>query len=371
EEAQEKRSFREHLPTQPLTLSEYLLRQLHCLALSPAEAAMGEQIIDNLDEHGYLEVPLEELAKAVGAPLADAERVLRLIQEFDPPGVGARDLRECLLIQLQARGNNGLAFRIVQDHFELVKKRKLQAVARRCVTSVEEVQEAFREIQALDPKPGRAYGATPVAVLVPDATIERVEGTYEVSLRREDIPRLRISRYYRNLLKDHTAPDEVRQYLTEKINGALWLMKAIGQRNLTLKEIVRCIACLEEEFLDKGPAYLKPLTLEHVAQLVGRHKSTVSRATANKYVQTPYGLMRLEAFFGGGLRQGTDEAVAEQRIQVEIRALIGEENPLKPSSDQKLVEALKARGITVARRTVAKYRERLSILPSHLRKTLR
>jgi len=371
EDAQEKHSFREHLPTQPLTLSEHLLRQLHCLALSPAEAALGEQVIDNLDEHGYLEVPLEELAKAAGATLIDAERVLRLIQEFDPPGVGARDLRECLLIQLQARGKNGLAFRIVQDHFELVKKRKLQAVARRCVTSVEEVQEAFREIQALDPKPGRAYGATPVAVLVPDATIERVEGTYEVSLRREDIPRLRISRYYRNLLKDHTAPDEVRQYLTEKINGALWLMKAIGQRNLTLKEIVRCIACLEEEFLDKGPAYLKPLTLAQVAQLVERHKSTVCRAVANKYLQTPWGIVPLEGFFGGGLRQGTDETVAEQRIQVEIRALIEEENPLKPLSDQELVEALKARGITVARRTVAKYREELKILPSHLRKAIR
>ncbi|MBI2093889.1 MAG: RNA polymerase factor sigma-54 [Candidatus Omnitrophica bacterium] len=371
EEAQEKRSFREHLPTQPLTLSEHLLRQLHYLALSSAEAALGEHIIDNLDEHGYLEVPLEELAKAVGAPLADAERVLRFIQELDPPGVGARDLRECLLIQLQVRGKNGLALRVVQDHFELLKKRKLKAIARQCAASIERVQEALREITALDPKPGRAYGGTLASVLIPDAIINRMDGAYEVELRREELPRLRISRYYRNLLKDTTAPDEVRQYLTEKINGALWLMKAIGQRHLTLKEIVRCIVCLEEEFLDKGPACLKPLTLEQVAQLVGRHKSTVCRAVANKYVQTPYGMMRLEAFFGGGLRQESGKVIAEQQIKAELQALIEAENPLTPLNDQELTEALKARGITIARRTVAKYREELKILPSHLRKTIR
>ena len=328
------------------------------------------QIINNLDEHGYLEVPLEELAKAAGATLADAERVLRLIQELDPPGVGARDLRECLLIQLQVRGKNGLALRIVQDHFELVKKRKLQAIARRCLTSVEEVQEAFREIQTLDPKPGRGFGTTSVSVLVPDAMIERVDGTYEVSLRWEEMPRLRISRYYRNLLKDPTAPDEVRQYLTEKINGALWLMKAIGSRNLTLKEIVRCIVCLEEEFLDKGPACLKPLTMEQVAQLVGRHKSTVCRAVANKYLQTPWGIVPLERFFGVGLRQDSGTPVAEQQIKAEIRTLIEAEEPHKPLTDQELVDELKTRGVTVARRTVAKYREELKILPSHLRKAL-
>ena len=370
EEAQEQRSLLERLPLQPLTLREHLLRQLHCLALSPAEAALGEQIIDNLDEHGYLDVPLEELAQAAGAPLADAERVLRLIQELDPPGVGARDLRECLLIQLQVRGKNGLALRIVQDHFELVKKRKLQAIARRCLTAVEDIREAFREIQTLDPKPGRGFGTTSVSVLVPDAMIERVDGTYEVSLRREEMPRLRISRYYRNLLKDPTAPDEVRHYLTEKINGALWLMKAIGQRNLTLKEIVRCIVCLEEEFLDKGPACLKPLTLEQVAQLVGRHKSTVCRAVANKYLQTPWGIVPLECFFGVGLRQDSGTPVAEQHIKAEIRALIEAEEPHKPLTDQELVDELKTRGVTVARRTVAKYREELKILPSHLRKAL-
>ena len=371
EEAQEKCSFREHLPTQPLTLSEHLLRQLHYLALSPAEAALGEQIIDNVDEHGYLEVPLEELAQAVGAPLADAERVLRLIQELDPTGVGARDLRECLLIQLQVRGKNGLALRIVQDHFELLKKRKLKAIARQCAVSIEQVQEALREITALDPKPGRAYGGAVVPVLIPDAIVNRMDRAYEVELRREELPRLRISRYYRNLLKDPTAPDEVRQYVKEKVEGALWLMKAIGQRNLTLKDIVRCIACLEEEFLDKGPAYLKPLTLEQVAQLVGRHKSTVSRAVANKYVQTPYGIMQLEAFFGGGLRQESGKAIAEQQIKAELQALIEAENPLTPLHDQELVEALIARGIVVARRTIAKYREELRILPSHLRKAIR
>jgi len=387
EEAREKRSFRKHLPTQPLTLREHLLRQLHCLVLSPAEAVLGEQIIDNLDEHGYLEVPLEELAKGAGMTLADAERCLQLLHDFDPPGVGVRDLRECLLIQLKSRGKEeSLAFQIVRDHFELVKKRKLKAIARQCATSLEQVQVAFHEIQALDPKPGRAYGAAPAAALVPDALIERVDpalscfeaslrsrkggvdGTYEVTLRREDIPRLRISRYYRNLLKDPTAPDEVRQYLKDKVDGAIWLMKAIGQRNLTLKEIVQCIACLEEAFLDNGPAYLKPLTLEQVAQLVGRHKSTVSRAIANKCVQTPYGIMRLEAFFGGGLPQETGKSVAEQQIKVELRALIEAENPLTPLHDQELVEALKARGIAVARRTVAKYREELKILPAHLRR---
>jgi len=370
EEAQEQRSFRDHLPTQPPTLTEHLLRQLHCLALSPAEAALGEQLIDNLDEHGYLEVPLEELATAAGATLADAERILHLIQECDPPGVGARDLRECLLIQLQGRGQNGLALRIVQDHFELLKKRKFTAIARRCSASIEQVQEALRQISALDPKPGRAYGAAPAPVLIPDAIINRMDGAYEVELCREELPRLRMSRYYLNLLKDPTAPEEARLYLQAKVNGALWLMKAIGQRNLTLKEIVRCIACLEEEFLDKGPAYLKPLTLEQVAQLVGRHKSTVCRAVANKYLQTTYGIVPFERFFGGGLRQDSGTNVSQQQIKVEIRALIEVEEPHKPLTDQELVDELKARGMTVARRTVAKYREELKILPSHLRKAI-
>ncbi len=371
EEAQEKRSFREHLLTQPLTLSEYLLRQLHYLKLTPAEAALGEQVIDNLDEHGYLEVPLEELAKAAGATLAGAERVLRLIQELDPPGVGARDLRECLLIQLQVRGKNGLTLRIVQDHLELLKKRKFTAIARQCSASIEQVQEALREISSLDPKPGRAYGGALAPVLIPDAIINREDGTYEVELRREELPRLRISRYYRKLLKDPAAPDEVRQYLKEKVDGALWLMKAIGQRNLTLKEIVRCIACLEAEFLDNGPSHLKPLTMEQVAQLVGRHKSTVSRAVANKYVQTPWGIVPLERFFGGGLRQDSGTPVAEQQIKAEIHTLIEAEDLHKPLTDQELVDELKARGMTVARRTVAKYRAELKILPSHLRKSLR
>jgi len=372
EEDRAKQAFREQFPTQPTTLTEHILRQLHCLDLTPAEQTIGEKIIENVDPNGYLEVPLEGFAKDTGTPLADVERVLGLIQECNPPGVGARDLRECLLIQLRSVGKGeALAFQIVHDHFELVKKRDLKAITRQCSVSLEEVQGAFREIQALDPKPGRAYGATPVSVLVPDAMIERVDGTYEVSLRREEIPRLRISRYYRNLFKDSTAPEEVKQYLRQKIEGALWLMKAIGQRNLTLKEIVRCIACLEEEFLDEGPAHLKPLTLEQVAQLVGRHKSTVSRAVANKYVQTPYGIMRLEAFFGGGLRQESGKAIAEQQIKAELQAFIEAENPLTPLSDQELTEALKARGITVARRTVAKYREELKILPSHLRKAIR
>jgi RNA polymerase sigma-54 factor len=373
EQDQAKPTDRWQLPTQPLTLTEHLLKQLGCLRLSPTEQSLGQAIIENLDGNGYLEVPLEELAKDARAPLADAERCLALIQQFDPPGVGARDLRECVLIQLRSRGKGegNLAFQIVRDHFELVKKRKWKAIARRCSACLSEVQEAFHEIQALDPKPGRAYGGTLVSALVPDALIERVDGTYEVSLRREDIPRLRISRYYRNLLKDPTAPDEVRQYLKDKVDGALWLMKAIGQRNLTLKEIVRCIACLEEEFLDNGPAYLKPLTMEQVAQLVGRHKSTVSRAVANKYVQTPFGMMRLEAFFGGGLKQETGTSVSEQQIKAELRALVKAENPQTPLNDQELTEALKARGITVARRTVAKYREELKILPSHFRKAIR
>ncbi|MBI3319218.1 MAG: RNA polymerase sigma-54 factor [Candidatus Omnitrophica bacterium] len=401
EEGHAKRTESWQLPTQPLNLTEHLLKQLGCLNVSSAESGFGQAIIENLDSNGYLEVPLEELAKNAGVTLIDAERCLTLIQQFDPPGVGARDLRECLLIQLRSRGKGeeSLTLQVVRDHFELVRKRQLKAIARHGSASLEEVHEAFREIQALDPKPGRAYGGTLVAVLVPDAMIERVDpalscfeaslrsgkggvdgtpacaadgaaGRYEVSLRREEIPRLRISRYYRNLLKDPTAPDEVRQYLKEKVDGALWLMKAIGQRNLTLKEIVRCIACLEEEFLDKGPAYLKPLTLEQVAQLVGRHKSTVSRAIANKYVQTPFRMMRLDAFFGGGLRQKTGTSVAGQRIKAELQALIEAEHPQTPHNDQALTEALKARGIAIARRTVAKYRDELKILPSHLRKTL-
>jgi RNA polymerase sigma-54 factor len=340
------------------------------LDLIPADVALGEQLIDNLDEGGYLGVPLEELATDAGATLADAERVLHLIQELDPPGVGARDLRECLLIQLQVRGTNGLALRIIQDHFERLKKREFKAIARRCSVAIEQVQAALREIGSLDPKPGRAYGGAVTQVLIPDAIVNRVEGAYEVDLCREELPRLRISRYHLKLLKDPTAPPEVRQYLTGKIEHAVWLVKAIGQRNTTLKDILRCIVCLEEEFLDQGPAYLKPLTMEQVAQLVQRHKSTVCRAVANKYLQTPWGIVPLERFFGGGLRQDSGTPAAEQRIKEEIRALSKAEESRTPLTDQELVDELKARGMTVARRTVAKYRTELKILPSHLRKPI-
>jgi RNA polymerase sigma-54 factor len=361
----EQRSIR------PESLLESLKLQLGCQAVSREQRALGEAVIHRLDEAGYLETPLEELASELGVPLAALESALRLIQRLDPPGVGARDLRECLMLQLEDAGQiDGLAYQIVRDHFALFAQHNLPALVKATAAAPEEVAEACEILKRLNPKPGCAMAGELPPVLVPDLVIIREEKRYDVELCDQDMPRLTVSRTYYRMLKDPRTPPDAKEFLEGKFRRASWLIKAIDERNATLLAIGRCLISLQRDFVEHGMKALKPLTQAQVASLIGRHASTVSRAIAGKTIATPSGIVRLEELFASGVPQAesSNGDVSDAAIKSEIRRLIDEEDLARPLSDEAIAKRLAARNISVARRTVAKYRTGLRILPAHLRR---
>jgi RNA polymerase sigma-54 factor len=364
----------------PQSLHESLRMQLGCQQLSDEERTLGEALIDHLDENGYLEGSLEELAAEIGASIEQLETVLKLIQRFDPPGVGARNLQECLMIQLQQNGacgslpaslvaQAGLAYRILTDHFQLLIQHRLLAVAKATGTSPEQVAQACKCLKRLNPKPGCAFSGDLSPSIVPDLVINHREQHFDVELNDQDMPHVTVSRAYYRMLKDPRTPSDAKEFLAEKFRKASWLIKAIDERNTTLLSIARCLISLQRDFLEQGLRAMKPLTQAQVAGLIGRHPSTVSRAIAGKTIDTPYGVFRLEQLFASSVPQTTQtESVSDEQIKSEIRRLIEEEDPRHSLSDAALAERLAQRNLSVARRTVAKYRTSLRILPAHLRK---
>ena len=357
------------------SLHESLALQLGCLTLSAEDRRLGEGIIRHLDEHGYLDDPLEVLAKELAVPIEQLNRILKLVQSFDPPGVGARDLRECLMIQLELSGaTQGLPYRILAEQFPLFAARKLQALAKATGASLEEVARACDAIIKLNPKPGRAFGRDLPTAIVPDLVILKREQHYDVEINDQELPRISLNRAYRRMLKDPNTPADAKEFLAKKFRQASWVVRAIDERNGTLLSIARCLLSLQQEFIEHGPRALKPLTQEQVAQLVGRHPSTVSRAIASKTIDTPYGVFRLEQFFASSVPQpdrengAPESGISDERIKSEIRRLVDEEDRRSPLSDETMAARLRERNISVARRTVAKYRTTLKILPAHLRK---
>lgn len=357
-------------PTNPPTLQESLRLQLGCLALPEADQRVGELLIEHLDEHGYLATPIEELAQAAQAPPHEVERLLCVIHTCDPPGVGARDLQECLLIQLHHRGlDEGLAAVIVRDHFTRLCARHLTRLAAQCQRPLAEVEAAYRVIQQLEPKPGRALAAEPAAPLIPDLVMRAIDDSYEVELHDEDVPRLSLSATYRRMLQDPNASAEVTSFLHDRFRQAVWLIRAIEQRRATLLAIGRCLLSVQREFFERGPGALKPLTQAQVAQLIGRHPSTVGRAIAGKSMETPCGVIPLSRFFASRIPQGSEhESLSDATIKAEIEALIAQEDSAAPFSDEAIARQLRNRQLSVARRTVAKYRNALNILPAHFRR---
>lgn len=357
-------------PTKPPTLQESLHLQLGCLSLPEADHRVGELLIEHLDEHGYLATPIEELAQAVQAPPREVERVLCVIHTFDPPGVGARDLQECLLIQLHHRGlDDTLAAVIVRDHFAHLCARNLKRLAAQCRRPLAEVEAAYRAIQQLEPKPCRAFATDLAAPLIPDLVVRTMDDSYEVELHDEDVPRLRLSPTYLRMLQDPNASVEVTCFLQGRFRQAAWLMRAIEQRHATLLAIGRCLLSVQREFFEHGPRALKPLTQAQVAQLIGRHPSTVGRAIAGKAMETPFGVIPLSRFFASRIPQGREhESLSDATIKAEIEALIGQEDSAAPFSDEAIARRLRDRELAVARRTVAKYRSALKILPAHFRR---
>lgn len=368
EEAARRQYFLDSL-SQPESLQQHLMKQLALAGLSEADTQIGELLIGSINEEGYLSSPLEELATTTGFPASELERVLAIIQEFDPIGVGARDLRECLLIQLNRLGKgDSLAADVVRGHLDDLGARRFADIARALKCSIDDVQEAARLIATLEPKPGRAFEADATSYVTPEVAVHKVNGEYVVILNNDQIPRLHISDHYRQLMNDDNTPSDVKNYIRDKVRAGLFLIKSINQRQQTIYNIAKEIVAVQREFLDHGVTHLRPLTMAQIAAIVGIHETTVSRAIANKYMQTPRGTFEMKYFFTPGYVTADGQSVSNKAIKDAIAKLVAEEDPEHPLSDQEMVKKLAEQGFTVARRTIAKYRDELKILPSHLRK---
>ena len=353
-------------------LEDHLLQQLRII--SPLEEPIrrvATLLIGWLDKDGYLRDSPEEIALQIGVETPQVEEALEWIQRLDPPGIGARNLPECLAIQLNRRQPvDRLALVVVTEYFDLLAKRKLSRIATRLGVELSEIQRACRGIARLEPKPARGFSVERAPALIPDLIVrEMKEGQYDVELNDEDLPRLGLSSAYVGLLRDPATAPEAKRFIREKIRQGIWLLRAVSQRNTTLLSIARWIVQLEQEYLSEGILRLKPLTQDQVARRVGCHPSTISRAIDGKTIQTPYGILPLDRFFGGGIVHPTEEGkrISSQTVQAEIQALIAQEDSTQPFSDQALMKILQERGFPVARRTVAKYRDQLRILPARLR----
>jgi RNA polymerase sigma-54 factor len=355
------------------SLSDHLLWQLRLSTSEPRLLDGGEIIIGNIDDDGYLRAFLDEMAKDSGLPLKDLERALALIQGFDPLGVGARDLRECLLIQVKQLDLQGtLVEKIIRDHLLDLEKRKYQNIAKVLNVTQQEVMDASRVIiHDLEPKPGRPYAAADTQYVVPDVYVIKVEDRYVIQLNDEGFPRVRINPYYRKLLAQKDTVDKTtRDYIEERLRSAQWLIKGMEQRNKTIYKVAESIVKFQSDFLDQGISHLKPMVLKDVAEDISMHESTISRVTTNKYMHTPQGIFPLKFFFTTGFTAGTGAEVSSLTVKDAIQKMIKEEDAGAPLKDQQIVDMLKSRGIDIARRTVAKYREELRIPPTSVRKRM-
>ncbi len=353
------------------TLPEHLHFQLRLAGLTEASFRIGQYLIDSLDHNGFLAGSLDEAASDLKVPAGAVLRILRVIQGFDPPGVGARDLRECLMIQWNALGiDNPLVPRIISDHLDDLASGRLLRVADVTGVPPGEVQKAADLIRRLDPKPGRHFGGLrDIHYVVPDVTVERVGSDYVVIVNDTMVPRLGVNGLYRRMLAG--SEGEARKFLEGKLNSAVWFIKSLEQRRLTLTKVVEAIVRSQRPFFDRGLRHLKPLTLKEIADQVGIHESTVSRAISKKYVQTPQGVFELKFFFDSGIEKQGGEGVSAESVKRLIRDAIEKENQYDPLSDQALAGYLEAQGMKISRRTVTKYREELGVPSSARRKRFR
>ncbi|PIV20731.1 MAG: RNA polymerase sigma-54 factor [Deltaproteobacteria bacterium CG03_land_8_20_14_0_80_45_14] len=370
-DGEESPSF-ENFLTKRTTLTDHLRWQLQLSHFTEEEHEAGTWIIGNLDENGYLKISLEDIYSETNLPVEGVERVLRKIQQFDPVGVAARDLKECLLIQLgQVSPRDPLAEKIVSEHLSLLKNRNYPAIAKRLGVSLDRVNRAASLISKLDPKPGKAFGGEVIQEIIPDVYVYKLEGDYVITLNDEGIPRLKVNSLYRNILNgSRLAMEGDRKYIQEKLRSALWLIRSIHQRQRTIYKVTKSIVKFQREFLDKGIQSLKPLVLRDVAEDIQMHESTISRVTHNKYVHTPQGIYELKFFFNAGITSTQGETMASESVKNLVREVIAQEDPRKPYSDEKLVQILQGKNIHIARRTISKYREMMKILSSNERRKI-
>jgi RNA polymerase sigma-54 factor len=354
------------------SLSDHLLWQLSLQTDDELMKEIGGAIVGNLDDDGYLVASVDEIAAMGSWQVGDVERALQHVQTFDPIGVAARDLQECLTLQLRHIGLTGtITEKIVSEHLKLLQNHQVPEIARRLGVTVDELKEHIEIIRNLDPKPGSRYNPSQSQYVIPDVYVVKVEDHYEVFLNEEGLPQLRISPMYRRLLdKSGDANDETRAYVKDKFRSALWLIKSVDQRQKTIHKVATSIVNFQKEFLDHGIEYLRPLVLRDVANDIGMHESTVSRVVNNKYMHTPQGVFEMKFFFHSGISSSYGESVSSVTIKQRIRKIIENEDPRKPLSDSKIVSILQKEGLILARRTIAKYREELKIPTSNQRKLL-
>ncbi|PYR80176.1 MAG: RNA polymerase sigma-54 factor [Acidobacteria bacterium] len=355
------------------SLSDHLLWQLSLQTSEEKLREIGSAIVGNLDDDGYLVASVEEIAAMGDWPVAEVERALQHVQTFDPIGVAARDLQECLWLQIKHLGLEGTPTeKVVTEHLRLLQNHQVPEIARRLGMSIDDLKEHIEIIRNLDPKPGSRYNPTQSQYVIPDVYVMKVEDQYVAMLNEEGLPQLRISPTYRRLLDKSggEANDETRAYVKDKFRSALWLIKSVDQRQKTIHKVATSILNFQRDFLDHGIEYLRPLVLRDVANDIGMHESTVSRVVNNKYMHTPQGVFEMKFFFHSGISSSYGDSVSSVTIKQRIRKIIENEDPRKPLSDSKIVSILQKEGLMLARRTIAKYREELKIPTSNQRKVL-
>jgi RNA polymerase sigma-54 factor len=354
------------------TLADALIDQLALLAMSDEERRIATIIANNLDDDGYLACTTEELAFLAGVSVEQLEEAREIVQELEPPGCGSVDLRECLLVQLRLIGyeNDDYVVAVADRFLKELESQKYDRVARELGTTQAEIVEAHRIIRSLDPRPGRGFSANDTRYITPDAYIVKIGDDFQVALNDEGIPALQVNSYYRTMMKGRSAGGEATGYLQEKVRAASWLIKSIEQRQRTLRKVVESIVRFQRDFLLQGVSALRPMVLKDVAGDIGMHESTISRATSGKYVHTPQGIFELKWFFTSSLHSSNGDDVSSESVRRKILDIVAKEDPRQPWSDQYICEQLARENIDIARRTVAKYREGLGILPSSKRKRM-
>ena len=354
------------------SLTDHLMWQLRLSRFSNDERRVGEQIIGNLDHNGYLVATMDEIAAQEKVTSDFIEGVLEKVQEFDPIGIAARNVRECLLIQAKMLGNErSLVERIIHDHLRDLETRNYANIARKLKASIEDVLAAVLIISHMDPRPGSVFNEERIQAIVPDVYVLKGDDGYKIVLNEDGLPRLRISNFYREIMggtNSGVKQESGKRYIKERVQSATWLIKSIQQRQKTIYRISESIVRFQKEFFDRGIGSMKPLILRDIADDVEMHESTISRVVTNKYMHTPRGLFELKYFFGSGIHKNGGDNVSSKSVQEDIRKIISEENPRKPFSDQEIVRRLGISGITIARRTIAKYRDMMGVPPSSRRK---
>jgi RNA polymerase sigma-54 factor len=395
----EEQEYLEPVCVETPDLIDHLREQLQLMSLSPRQQLLAEEFLGNITDDGYLSASLEEVQGSVNSLLEshtgggeeaeaddldapapnqdipfytieEVEAMLAIVQRLDPPGVGARDLRECLLLQLAEAGDkDALAYRLVAEAFPDLIAHRWNDLAKRFGVEPQKVQAAGDSLARFDPKPGLKYSNKSDGYIIPDLVVDKVDGKYHVSLNDTGMPRLRLSRSYQDVARDKKQlTQENREFIAQKMNSANWMIQAIEQRRQTMLKVMNFIVDRQRAFFEKGVEFLKPLTLREVAEVISMHESTVSRVTNEKYVQTPRGVLPLKFFFSSALSTASGEDASARSIRAKLQKMVGEEDPAKPLTDQQIVHLFKEQGIQIARRTVAKYRDQLGILPARMRK---